>query len=213
MNMKILLKRLKSYATFNSRPKNEQFWNLIFEFWSNILEEVIKSTHPNHMLAFYDELCKQAMTTDKVTVRLKCLSALELTPRKIEKLYYMCYDSSPDIRITLLKKYKGDPRFLKIPEKKLYRFLTQYFYEKNESVSREFSEFLVSFIVKPEGEQSSQEEIKDEENNGEGNESHVLSNDNANENQPKTVSFKPGYPFEGSRKKEVLLNFFDIFTL
>lgn len=141
------------------------------------------------------------MTNPKGHIREKSIKMMHLSKLKINKIHELCIDKEPNVRIALYNKLKGQMRLLKLPEGKLYRFLTRGLSEFDPKAKQAFSDLLLSFCIK-----APHEEVKIEK------ETEYNFNEPVESEEIPTISLNYDYKYEGSRKKQVKMTIFELFT-
>ena len=123
---------------------------------------------------------------------------MNISKLKLPKLQELCIDKDSSVRKALYDKLKGEMSFFKLPEGKLYRFLTRGLSEFDPKARQAFHEFLLSFLIKsPEEEIQIKEECK---------------SDNPFINSIQTINLNYDFKYDGTRKKQVKMTIFDLFT-
>ena len=144
------------------KSKNERLWNITFDLWKNVFSKIVKSISSNLLLAFDDIFFEQALTNEKDSIREKSMKSLKITKAKMEKIHQLCFDKDSNVRVALYEKLRNEKKLLKLPEGKLYRFLTRGFNEIDPKAKQAFYELLTSFIILPVSEEASEESKADD---------------------------------------------------
>ena len=179
------------------KSRSERLWMVTYELWRNSICHQMSEVSPKLILVFDDIFFEQAMSSDKASVRERSLKILHLSKAKLDKIHQLWYDKDANVRVALYKKLNRQDRLLRITTGKLFRFLTRGFNEIDPKAKQAFYELLISFLVLPSKEEK--EESKED-----------MSCDKKEE--PKVVSFDYDYKYEGSRKRKVIMSFFDLFS-
>ena len=184
----------------NLKSNNDKIWNITFEFWKTLICKHVQTKPWGHMLEFSEIFFSQSFNNSKSGIREKSIKALQLTSQKAKKIYQLWFDKSPNVRSAVYWKLNWRNEIFEIPPSKLYLFLNQGFNEKDDKVRKDFIDLLVSFLVHPEKPQKRRSsEIKEE--------SKEEPKDNIKE-----YTFSFDYKYEGSRKRQVAMSFFEMFS-
>ncbi|CAI2364300.1 unnamed protein product [Moneuplotes crassus] len=184
----------------NFANKNDRVLNSCFQLYKDIFRGFIREIH----MIFDDLFLKVAFTNPKSEIREKSIRMMNLSKAKVFKIHELCMDKEPNVRTALYEKLQGQMHVFKIPEGKLYRFITRGLSENDSRAKNSFYNFLLSFCVK-----SPEEEVK-ECSKDESDEEAYDFQDNPRDGVSK-IHLNYDFKYEGSREKQVKMTIFEIF--
>ena len=195
-----ILEEGEKICALNLKSNKDKIWNITFELWKSVIYKYVWTKSSGHMRLFDDIFFHQCFNNIKPSIREKSVKALHLTSIKVKKLYQLWFDKAANVRSAAYWKLKGRQDIFEIPPNKLYMFLTQGLLEKDEKVKKDFVDLLISFLVHPDKDQKRKSDDMDQE---------VKDHSDL---QAKEYTFTFNYKFEGSRKRKVLMTFFELFS-
>ena len=175
--------------------------------YKHVFRYQIQKLCPSDAGRYYQKLLfEQLFECSKTSIKLQCIKLISLDhDDKVNKIYQLCYDSDPKVRIALLEKFKGNKKLFKMSVGRLYIFLTQFFNERNQEVKNVFDELLISFLTEDLEELPKQAVIC---LNGSDSEQDM---DIGQKQDRPMIKFNNSYNIDGARRRYIKMSIFELF--